>query len=1663
MADSPYRVGYDIGAKVDYSQIKDATKAAGELINKLQKVQDLQKGRTAGSTGDSMKSAMRSTAQETQNVTNKAKTAAEAQAKLADQMKKTANSGKSMKSTAETIQTVGNHSKTAAGQVNILQRSITKVKNVGTQSFKAISDHVRRFGETSEATRKKLDRLNETGKKFRDVGYNMLPTSVAVGAAFVQGAKDATKLQHRYTIIRNLIKTGGESTVASVKNTKKMMSQGRDMSLKYGISQESIAKGYESLVRRGYQSNQALAAQKTYLQGSIASGDKYSDVITTAASAVESFGLKSKNTAKMTENTKLAVNQMAYAADLTATSFSDLGEAMKFAGPDAHSANQTLGMTSAAIGELSNSHIEGSQAGTSLRQIYQRLINPPQKGKAPKALDQLGLSSKDFLDAKKNLLPIDQIFQKLNDHMKGMTSTQRGGIYAALFGANASSAANVLGSHVKDLKELNKQVAKAQKQGKDGYVGELSKKNMDSWQNRFKQFKASVDDLGMSFAKSVLPSVIPVVKNITQLVKQFGQLPEPVKKTVAYATAFVGIVGPLAVGIGSIASAVATIGKGVARISPLLTAGGVLSKSSRTARTAANSGKVSKVSPLSIVGQFAGDTTGSSLENDAKKSGKEFTKTASGGITKGSKTGSKKFDSTVKKGTTTAGETGGKKFGSRVKSSGTAAGNTGGKRFSYHVKNGAISGGTSGGKRFGNYVQRAAVNGGTSGGARFSNKVRGLGWASLGVAVGAAALKHGKAGEAAGTGIGAGIGGYLLGPEGAAIGAYIGGKIGKYYDAAVKKMKVNIKDYEKKNGKGSFKKLYSGNSDAANPKVAKDAKSGASLRKKLNKLDPSRAGYASGGLISKKQTALVGEGGPELAYTVNGRKARLLGAAGPYFAQVKPGERILNAHDTARVMNGGLGHVLPGYATGTTSLGTQKADKSVDKFSKQSKTAWSKTEKDTSKSTKKINKNTVGDYDTMQKNSAKQLTQLKGANSSTWKSIYSNTRKRTTALRKSTVTDFNSLQQGSQKQMNQLESGIIAAAKATAIGFGKEMGRMKGYAHSAMGGAIGQLNQGISGIDSVLGQFGGNHSVIKPIKYAHGSNGQLTENQMAMVNDATAGPRQELIVRNNNVYAPQGKNRVLPLHKGDQVLNGRQSQEFAAMQGIAHYAKGSGVSKSGLRKIADTNSSHPTKAFNNEYNVHIDLGGSTLQKGSTALGKNSSNKLGPAWSKAMWGVIQDAIQGGGSAAGGNWRHSPGAGFHVTSGFGYRGATAGGMADHDGNDFSGAKTVHSVHGGTVIYAGGAPANWGGGNGIGENLVTKGSDGWYVIYQEFNGKNNSGAPMYVHRGDTVKTGQRVAALGPSGTHVHIGVSRHNPFSNSGSTTAGWNDLLKMHGHSSGTPKSRKSDGRLTKLAKAELGKKALKWVGDNLGISNDLGSIGGKPVGDLETLIRKAAKAMHATIPGGKWMYYMLHMIQNESGGRAGIKGIDDHDGTGAAMGLLQYKRSTFNSYAVKGHKNILSAWDQLLAFFNNSHYKTDIGIGYNGKVGEWRGRGSGPSGSRRYANGGWAGKASIFGEVAGEPEVAINPKRKSADNLIDQTIEARATADKSSPSADYLNSIKALKVKPSRPKIEPKITLNFNGDISDEKTMNKAVDKFKRGLTDVLTQINDEFGLDDSVW
>lgn len=80
-------------------------------------------------------------------------------------------------------------------------------------------------------------------------------------------------------------------------------------------------------------------------------------------------------------------------------------------------------------------------------------------------------------------------------------------------------------------------------------------------------------------------------------------------------------------------------------------------------------------------------------------------------------------------------------------------------------------------------------------------------------------------------------------------------------------------------------------------------------------------GYATGGHVNYQGKALVGEAGPELIYRPYSGKVSVAGQRGPQFIDVNPGDWILNANDTAKVMSGSYVGSLPGYATGNSSLG----------------------------------------------------------------------------------------------------------------------------------------------------------------------------------------------------------------------------------------------------------------------------------------------------------------------------------------------------------------------------------------------------------------------------------------------------------------------------------------------------------------------------------------------------------------------------------------------------------------------------------------------------------------------------------------------------------------------------------------------------------------------
>ena len=794
-----------------------------------------------------------------------------------------------------------------------------------------------------------------------------------------------------------------------------------------------------------------------------------------------------------------------------------------------------------------------------------------------------------------------------------------------------------------------------------------------------------------------------------------------------------------------------------------------------------------------------------------------------------------------------------------------------------------------------------------------------------------------------------------------------------------------------------FKKPFEGLSKWVSDHIPKPVKAVfGSIGKDINWVKSKITGkaHANGGIMRSTHGALVGEAGPELAYKPYANHVRLLGVNGPQFTKIQSGEHILNAHDTRKVLDGGLGHgmVLKGYANGTEKLAKTK-------------------------------KTVTSDYKQIVDKSSKSLNRLSKKSKNTWSEITQSTNKEASKTRKNVISHYSQMRTGAHKQMNAMHDGVIDLAKTTSKGFGKELGRMKGYAHDAMGGTISQVNKGISGIDKVLGQFGGNTSVIKPVKFATGTdaNGRLTQNTLAMVNDATTGPRQEALVSDKNeLYLPHGNNVTMMLPKGWGVLNGTQTQQVAQSAGIKHFAKGSGLSHSALRKLAEKAGANPAKSFKEMFLDKLKPSGSNLKRGSIGLAQNSSQHFGNPWSNAMWTVINDAI-------------------------GDSSKNAKGLLKAVEKNGEGHKYVWGAAGPSTFDCSGLV------------MYTLKHD-YGIDYPHFSGA------QYARTQHISKNDARMGDLVFWGPGDHVGVyAGGNKYFSAESPSQGihMNTLSSVVGHGSpmfGRVKGIKNDfskatrkntadKALINLAKRELGASALKWIKDKLG--DEMGSLS-NPSGDgvarWRSVIERAARVMHVSLSKAD-LAHILNVTAHESGGNPkAVNGWDSNAKAGIpSKGVIQFIQPTFDHYAVKGHHNILNGYDQYLAMFNDKTWRRDLTLG-----------GWGPSGPvRGYAKGGRPAVHTPF--IAGER----GPELITADGPVKVDTHEQ-TKHKLS---DLVNLVDPKINRPThRSNSAPIININFNGPIGGSVEDAKRIAEIvKREITQYLVNIGDEFGTDPSLY
>lgn len=511
------------------------------------------------------------------------------------------------------------------------------------------------------------------------------------------------------------------------------------------------------------------------------------------------------------------------------------------------------------------------------------------------------------------------------------------------------------------------------------------------------------------------------------------------------------------------------------------------------------------------------------------------------------------------------------------------------------------------------------------------------------------------------------------------------------------------------------------------------------------------------------------------------------------------------------------------------------------------------------------------------------------------------------------------------------------------------------------------LNSGISGIDSVIHAFGGSSKAIGTINPVHlatgtgalsGQRRAITRPTMAMLNDGHDSPetgnREMLIHPNGMGELIKGTNVMRMLEPGAEVLNATEAKMAMSMQ---HFASGTGFFSNlwkGTKKVAADAvggvesgisgiGNFASKAWHGTTHLL-----STIQKIIAGPGKylnslmgkkpsgqgtilsdfaggfyNSMKKQASTWWSSLWSMASGVLDDSGSASGL---------LAAVEKYGKGKKYVWGATGPNTFDCSGLVMYALKHAFGIDYP-----HFSGSQIAKAKSISKGD----LKPGDLVGNNE-------HIGVYAGNGKYWSAMSPT-SHPNIGMSSLSYF-------PGTPKFGRVPGTEDKSKNNTKSGGSaLQKLIKQETGG-MMGWIEKHLSPLLDSG--GDASGGSVSSaLIRKAASMM-GVHPSGADIANIERVIQHESGGNA--KAINNWDSNAKAgtpsKGILQFIDPTFQHYAMKGHKNIYSDLDQLLAMFNDTNWRSDVHTG-----------GWGPTGAVRREKGGKLAKnqLSVVGEKGWE--------------------------------------------------------------------------------------------------
>lgn len=505
--------------------------------------------------------------------------------------------------------------KTGEGQeqYDALQREIIAVENELKNLEKAAIQSSNAMAKISEVGGK----LQDVGGKIEAVGNKMMPVSAAAAGLTAGIIKTTADFDASMSKVAAVSGAAGE-------DFDKLREKAREMGATTKFTASDAADAMNYMAMAGWKTEDMLNGVSGIMNLAAASGEELattSDIVTDALTA---FGMSAEESSRFADI-------LAAASSNANTNVSMMGESFKYVAPVAGSLGYSAEDVSIALGLMANSGIKASMAGTSLRNMFQRMAKPTKE--SAMAMDRLGLSlyddegkmysfreimnqlrgsmsninvsiedyeaALDNLDAQLEAGNIkqkqyDKELEELNLQTFGAEGAEKARAAAMLGGARAMSGLLAIANATEeDYNKLTAAVdnsSQAFAKTKDGIVplneamasgaeiletyegsaAAMAATMQDNASGQMEILKSQLQELAISLGDTLMPTIRGIISHLQAFMDKLNGMDEGTKNMIMNALLIAAALGPVLIVVGKLTSATGAVMSAIPKIAAAL-------------------------------------------------------------------------------------------------------------------------------------------------------------------------------------------------------------------------------------------------------------------------------------------------------------------------------------------------------------------------------------------------------------------------------------------------------------------------------------------------------------------------------------------------------------------------------------------------------------------------------------------------------------------------------------------------------------------------------------------------------------------------------------------------------------------------------------------------------------------------------------------------------------------------------------------------------------------------------------------------------------------------------------------------------------------------------------------------------------------------------------